>query len=77
MRYILPFILLTFYACSSPSAPDSSPEVEQLETDVREEPTLQEQFPDSGLLKSVDPEEIMTDDWSDDGDLELETEEKE
>ncbi|MDA0972289.1 MAG: hypothetical protein O2867_01015 [Bacteroidetes bacterium] len=41
-----------------------------------EEPALQEQFPDSGLLKSVDPEQIMTDDWSDDGDLELETEEK-
>jgi hypothetical protein len=37
---------------------------------------LTEELPDSGILKGVDPEQIMTDDWSDDGDIELEIEEQ-
>ncbi len=76
MRFIWLNISLALCSCGSPPESDSTPLEERLESEYIEEPALQEQFPDSGLLKSVDPEQIITDDWSDDGDLELETEEK-
>ena len=54
---------------------ESSPEIDITE-DVQEEAIqYEETMSDAGMLEGVNPEEIITDDWSDDGDIELETEE--
>ena len=68
-------ILLTVWGCSS-SETEASPQQEVVTPESQENYIqYEETLPDSGLLKDIDPEEIITDDWSDEGDLELDTDE--
>lgn len=67
-------LLLTFSSCSNTPINEELEE-KVIETEIKEEAIqYEESVPDSGLLDNVNPEEIITDDWSDEGDLELDTE---
>ncbi|NND93886.1 MAG: hypothetical protein HKN45_03420 [Flavobacteriales bacterium] len=71
---ILTLLAASFCSCSNPSAAENQADIspkEEIKEDIIQ---YEESVPDSGLLEDVNPEEIITDDWSDDGDLELDTE---
>ncbi len=67
--------LLSVWGCSEgePKKEDSSSDIGH-EVVTEEEYKLEEAVPDSGMLEGVNPEEIITDDWSDEGEVELDTE---
>jgi hypothetical protein len=75
MRYFLFLVPLFILSCSTPPSTDNVV-AEPAPEEVIDVTQLTEELPDSGILKGVDPEQIMTDDWSDDGDIELEIEEQ-
>lgn len=75
MRHLLFIPAFLFVSCSAPEAQVKEQET-LTPTEIIDEKPLTEELPDSGILKSVNPELIITDDWSDDGDLELEIEDK-
>lgn len=75
MRNFLIVLVLIFTSCSEPEAPAQEVIIVEPTQEIDNRP-LTEELPDSGILKGVDPEQIITDDWSDDGELELEIKEK-
>jgi hypothetical protein len=74
-KIILFFSFLTIHLACNNSAQVEVETDNQTEAVVEEEVIqFEESMPDSGLLDNVNPEEIITDDWSDEGDIELDTE---
>jgi hypothetical protein len=68
---VLVFAVLS--ACGNASTDKDS--VQQAEPEIEkndEEPVPEEVALDTMTLDNIDPNEIMTDDWSDDGDIEVE-----
>ena len=75
MNAIKPTILVCLLACMSCSEPAPQKTQEAIDPETKEEAyVLEESVPDSGMLEGVNPEEIITDDWSDEGEVELDTE---